>query len=124
MDFLSPEWLVRLDELVSGATPPPGSRAFVLQNEIDDNGEITTYHLGISADSVRAHAGSAAEPDIVFQMSRETAAEVATGTTTAHEAFILGSLRLTGDPQHLIDNAPMTAWLHEVMAPLRETTTY
>lgn len=123
MDFLSPEWLARLDELVSAATPPPGTRTFVLQNEID--GTVpTTYHFAISEDSVRAHAGAAAEPDIVFHMSRETAAGVATATTSAHEAFILGSLRLTGDPQHLIDNAPVTSWLHDVMAPLREQTTY
>jgi hypothetical protein len=59
-----------------------------------------------------------------FVQSWDTAVGVATETIPAQEAFIKGMVRITGDPQRLIDAVPVFAALDSAFEAVRALTEY
>lgn len=83
-----------------------------------------TYHLQISDGRASFGPGPADPEDVRFEQDWETAVAVATHRLNAQQAFITGRIRLTGDPQKLVDSTPVFAVLDSVFSAVREITDY
>lgn len=83
-----------------------------------------TYHLQIADGRASFGAGPAHPEDVRFEQDWETAVAVATHVLNAQQAFITGRIRLTGDPQKLLESTPVFAVLDSVFSTVREFTDY
>ena len=120
--YLSPDWLAELDRLVRDLT---SDEDVILQQHIDGHeGGGVSYYVTIGAEGGSAKPGAAESPTVAFEQDYETAAAVAQGQLSAEEAFLLGRIRLSGDPSALIPVRRPLAELDAVLIALRERTTY
>jgi hypothetical protein len=83
-----------------------------------------TYHLQLEDGGARFGAGAALPEDVRMEQDWDTAVAVATHRLGAHEAFIKGRIRLSGNQQKLIDAQPVFGALDGVFATVREHTEY
>lgn len=124
IDFLSDAWIAELHELVSNAARPPVSDRIVLQQEITGLGETLIYQIVIGPENCAAVIGTGEPATVVFRQTRAIAVAIAEGRTSAHEAFMLGQLEVSGDPRALISSSEAAAWLDKAIQPLRDQTSY
>jgi len=130
--FLSPEWITALDDALRRAGSPPandaGPNAMVIQHVVTDDaddgeGEIA-YSLTVAATGGAVTAGRHAAPTVTYTQDRNCAAAIASGGRSAHDAFMLGALRITGDTHALISASNLLAWIDEALTEVRQTTSY
>jgi len=82
------------------------------------------YHLQLGDGSATFGAGPAYPEDVRMEQDWDTAVAVATHQLSAHEAFIKGKIRLSGDQQRLIDSQPVFGALDDVFTAVRDHTEY
>jgi putative sterol carrier protein len=87
------------------------------------DGEIR-YVVAIDLGRTELRPGDHPAPDVTFVVDWDTAVAVATGSTSAQDAFTTGRLQLRGDVTTLLRHGRALAGLETVFAGLRETTTY
>jgi putative sterol carrier protein len=126
--YLSLDWIEAPTEEVA-ASPEMAEAATshrVGVTQVVDAGPEGTviYHLTVGDGTASFGPGPAIDEDVRFQQDWKAAVGVATGSLTAHEAFITGRIRLTGDHQVLLDNQPVFAALDTVFSRVRERTEY
>ncbi|MBW3548302.1 MAG: SCP2 sterol-binding domain-containing protein [Actinobacteria bacterium] len=126
--FLSPEWMAEAS--AAAATSPELAEAsagvhLVVQQVVTGgpDGDVR-YVVSLSDGRARFGAGEAADADVAFTTDWETAVAVATGASSAQDAFASGRLRVRGDVTALLRHARALDGLHAVFAGLRERTTY
>jgi putative sterol carrier protein len=83
-----------------------------------------TYHLQVGDGVARFGAGAAHPEHVRMEQSLDTAVAVATGELNAQEAFIGGSILLSGDQQKLLDAQPVFGALDSVFSSVRDRTEY
>jgi len=121
--YLSRDWVAAADAAVRSAavSAPPGR---VVIDQIVEG--ALSYRVSIDSEEasivVLDHTDSA--HDAQFSQSLATAMAVAQGTTDAHQAFLLGHIRFSGDVNVLIERRESLAWLEAALAPLLQATTF
>ncbi len=126
--YLSLEWI---DALAGEVSRDAALAELATQHTIGVTQLVTdgpegdvTYHLQVHDGSAAFGAGPASPEDVRMEQAWDTAVGVATGTLQAHDAFIGGRIRLTGDQQKLIDAQPVFRALDRVFNTVRERTDY
>jgi putative sterol carrier protein len=126
--YLSLEWIDALSEQVaaSGALGAlAATHAIGVTQVVSDGPEgDVVYHLQLGDGAATFGAGPAYPEDVRMEQDWATAMAVATHKLNAHEAFIKGKIRLTGDQQRLIDAQPVFGALDDVFSAVREHTEY
>jgi alkyl sulfatase BDS1-like metallo-beta-lactamase superfamily hydrolase len=124
--FLSDEWF---DEVNAAAVPVDPSVRFCLEQRVrgGTEGEVR-YRVVVSDGRLQLRRTGTTEtcpaPDAVITMDRTTAVALATGTMTAHTAFLAGAVRLSGNLQSVVGSAAALGALSEALRRLAERTTY
>ncbi len=125
--FLSPEWMAEAS--AAAATSPELAEAsagvhLVVEQVVTGgpDGDVR-YVVSLSDGQARFGAGEA-DADVAFTTDWETAVAVATGASSAQDAFTSGRLSVRGDVTALLRHARAFDGLHAVFAGLRERTTY
>ncbi len=102
-DFLSDPWIraldARLGEAAKGSSPTP----LTVQYLVETDDEVVEYYLVLDAHRDSATPGRVDEPDVTFSMDAATALAVSSGELSTEEAFIMGRLKIHGDPAPLLD---------------------
>lgn len=126
--YLSAEWIAEADRLLRAATPDPEMAMVIVEQRIlrreDEPSVVATYHLGFGPEGCWAADGPADDPTVSYTQTLATAVAIATEARTAHEAFMLGELRVSGDSARLVDLLPANQMLGELLGPLRDRTDY
>lgn len=101
-EFLSDAWIHALDARLSatpkGSSPTPVTVQYLV--ETDD--ETVEYYLTLDAKRDSATPGRATQIDVTFSMGEATALAVSSGELSTEEAFIMGRLKIEGDPTPLV----------------------
>lgn len=126
--YLSLDWIDELRREVSAdahlAELAATQELGVTQVVTDCPEGTVVYHLQVGNGTARFGAGPAEPEHVRMEQRWDTAVEVATGRVNAHEAFIDGRIRLTGDQQRLLDAQPVFAALDGVFTTVRARTEY
>ncbi len=126
--YLSLEWIDALAEQVAASDALgalASTHAIGVTQVISDGPEgDVIYHLQLGDGSATFGAGPAYPEDVRMEQDWDTAIAVATHQLNAHEAFIKGKIRLTGDQQRLIDSQPVFGALDDAFTAVREHTEY
>jgi putative sterol carrier protein len=119
--FLSNEWFEEVNRL---APPVPGDLNVVIEQHVA-NGPDGDVDYQVSLRSGHLSAGPPADsPDVVLLLDYATAAALATGRLTAHDAFLTGRIRLRGGVSQLERAAAALGALGDSLATLARSTTY
>lgn len=126
--YLSAEWL----DAARAATDLSGREAasrpapcVVVQHLVTGtpDGDVA-YHVCVDAAGVRVQAGSSPDPTVVFTEDYDTAAAIGRGELSAQGALIAGRIRVRGDLSKLTACAACLDDIDDLLAELRERTTY
>lgn len=82
------------------------------------------YHLQVADGAAVFGPGAAFPEDVRMEQDWATAVAVATGELNAHDAFVGGRIRLSGNQQKLIESQPVFGALDAVFSTVRERTEY
>lgn len=122
MRYLSAQWLTAANEAVQSSPPPPaGSRLII--DQVVDGAASWRVVVGDTA-QIGAQPDDGSIADATFRQSIATAQAIASGTTDAHQAFLLGEIRFEGNIEALIEHRAVLQWLHDALAPVMAETTW
>lgn len=124
-EFLSDEWIAACDAAMRAAGPAPVEQTVRIGQVAvgtGDRGDTTDVSYTITLGPNCSVVSGIEEADVVFRQDRSLAAAIASGETTAHEAFMVGKLTVSGNPRLLVANAEASAWLHGQLAAVRDRT--
>ena len=126
--FLSPEWIEEASAAAAASPELAEATAgvhLVVQQVVTGGpeGEVR-YVVSLSDGQARVRAGEAAGADVAFATDWDTAVAVATGRSSAQDAFTSGRLTVRGDVTALLRHGRAFDGLDAVFAGLRERTTY
>lgn len=128
MRYLSLEWIEAMHANVASSeslrTLSQTHSIGVTQVVTDGPEGNVLYHLQVGNGDASFGPGPAPEEHVRMEQSWDTAVAVATETLPAQEVFIKGLVRVTGDPQKIVDNVEVFAALDAAFAAVREITTY
>ena len=118
--FLSAEWFEQVNDQLNLMAPPvPGDVDVVIEQHVLDGPEgETTYQVRVAGGRVTVGA-PAGKADVVLVVDYATAADLASGRLTAHDAFLGGRIRLRGGVAHPEQAAALAALA--VFAPLGDS---
>lgn len=126
--YLSLDWIDALSAAVSASDSLQELATTVeigITQVVTDGPEgDVAYHLQVGGGTAAFGAGAAEPEDLRFVQDWETAVAVATGAMSAQDAFVTGSISLSGDSQKLIASEPVFRELDAVFANVREQTDY
>jgi predicted lipid carrier protein YhbT len=117
---LSKEWVASAAEVLAGdanVQNHPGAAcdpSVIVQIAAGD----LAYHLVVGP-GVRLQIGYHDKPTVTIRQSHAVAANVASGTRSAREAFIAGELRVDGDAEALMVLRPLLDHIDVALAGLR-----
>lgn len=124
--FLSPEWIAEYDRLVRAAGSPPVESPLVIEQRVIAGQPAVSWQLLL--DKQGAHVASDpadfAPPAVIFTQTTATATAIAKRSSTAHEAFMVGDLQITGDVTALTANTAVTEWLDSALGELYAATDF
>lgn len=120
--IFSRRWFDELDAALGASNAVPRDVSIRLGYRIVTDTEPIEYTIVADRGTARVDLGIGAAVDVVFEQSWVTAVELASGQTSAHEAFMTGSLAVNGDTKKLV--GVDTGWLEAAQATLRERTDY
>lgn len=121
IEHLSDDWFTACNDALATAGAAPVDAPLRIGQVIEGTQPVSwTTVLGV----VSSIESGVDEVDVCFHQTATTAAAIASGTTTMHEQFMLGQVRLSGNSRALTANAAATAWLDKVLADVRAQTSY
>lgn len=126
--FLTPEWIAAAAAAAAASAELARATAevrLVVQQVVTGtpDGEV---HYVVSIDHGRTEIRPGHEPsaDVTFSLDWDTAVALATGASSAEDAFTTGRLQLAGDVGALLRHGRALVDLDAVFADLRALTTY
>lgn len=125
-EFLSPEWLAALDELVrTGGVATGGGPPLVIQQLVEHpDGIRSAYRIRVDADGAEVLEGFSGDATVVYRQSYEVARGIACGELDAHVEFLMGRVVVSGDTKALAGHRTTLERLAGALATLRETTEF
>ena len=128
MRYLSLEWIEAMQAEVSASESMAAlahTHSIGVTQVVSDGPEGTViYHLQVGNGEATFGPGVAPDENVRMEQTWETAVGVATETLPAQEAFIKGAIKLSGDPQRMIENLEVFAALDAAFAIVRSLTQY
>ena len=121
-EFLSAEWVTRLDQLAqrSPALTDTADESVVIEQQVlRDAGDTVVYHLVLGPGPARVHPGPAARADLILVATEVAARSIHSGVTNAQSCLADGTLRLRGNPDVLARHAEVLARVGDVFADAR-----
>lgn len=119
----SVEWIADLDAAArahDGLREASRGHQVTIGQEVVDAGRRTRWHLVLDDGDVAVRPGWPEEPDVTFTQDATVADRIERGEVAARTAFVLGHVRLGGDPAVLVEVAPALAGLDDVFASVRD----
>lgn len=122
MRYLSDQWILQADQLVQSLSPVSQPLAIQFDTTGGPDGD-KTHVLLLGPDNVAVKAEHA-EPNVTFSLGWEDAIAIAKGERSVQELLLNGTIVLTGDATALLGHQPVLQQIQDVLAPLRERTSY
>lgn len=119
-DRWSQAWVEALDDAARAVGGTDGER-FVIQQVVDDDGTLLTWHVVLGPDGTRVRPGEADDADVTFRQDRATAEAIARGDLAAGTALAGGRLTVRGATAELTRHRDLLARLDEAWAGVPET---
>ena len=128
MRYLSLEWLEAMQAQVAASeslTQLANTNSIGVTQVVTDGPEGTiVYHLQVGDGVAVFGPGPASDEHVRMEQSWQTAVDVATETVPAQEVFMKGLVKISGDPQSIMDNVAVFAALDTAFAAVRGITEY
>jgi hypothetical protein len=128
MRYLSLEWMETMQAHVAASeslTQLAGTNSIGVTQVVTDGPEgNVVYHLQVGDGVAEFGPGPAANEDVRMEQSWQSSVDVATGVVPAQEVFMKGLVKISGDPQSIIDNVAVLAALSAVFGAVGSTTEY
>jgi hypothetical protein len=128
MRYLSLQWIEAMNSNVASSESLAAlskTHSIGVTQVVTDGPEGNVlYHLQVGNGEASFGPGPAPEEHVRMEQSWDTAVAVATETIPAQEVFIKGLVRVTGDPQKIVENVEVFAALDAAFASVRDITTY
>lgn len=102
-EFPTTSWITHLDRGLRDIDRSALVGQLRIQQLVTDEATTTEYWIEVGPDRAAASAGRCVDPTVTFQQNVDTARAVAAGSLSAHEAFLLGTIEVTGDATALLD---------------------
>ncbi|MEY3656106.1 MAG: hypothetical protein RL114_464 [Actinomycetota bacterium] len=128
MRYLSLEWMEAMQANVAASeslTQLASTNRIGVTQVVTDGPEGTVvYHLQVGDGVAEFGPGPASDEQVRMEQSWQTAVDVATETVPAQEVFMKGLVKISGDPQSIMDNVAVFAALDTAFAAVRGVTEY
>ena len=128
MRYLSLEWMETMQAHVAASeslTQLASTNSIGVTQVVTDGPEgNVVYHLQVGDGVAEFGPGPAANEDVRMEQSWQSSVDVATGVVPAQEVFMKGLVKISGDPQSIIDNVAVLAALSAVFGAVGSTTEY
>ena len=128
MRYLSLEWMEAMQANVAASESlthlASTNRIGVTQVVTDGPEGTVVYHLQVGDGVAEFGPGPASDEQVRMEQSWQTAVDVATETVPAQEVFMKGLVKISGDPQSIMDNVAVFAALDTAFAAVRGITEY
>ena len=128
MRYLSLEWIEAMQAHVAASeslNQLASTHSIGVTQVVTDGPEGTiVYHLQVGDGVAEFAAGPASNESVRMEQSWQTSVDVATETLPAQEVFMKGLVKITGDPQSIMDNVAVFAALDTAFAAVRGITEY
>ena len=126
--FLSPEWLVAVNEALQSASRVQKATADIeltIQQIVmgGPDGDVA-YRVRVNRGSVELLPGRAPGADVVFTEDWSTAAAVAKGELSPQAAFLEGRIRVSGNMASVMETRDALVGIDVALADIRSATTY
>jgi alkyl sulfatase BDS1-like metallo-beta-lactamase superfamily hydrolase len=122
-DFLSPAWFAAVDGAELGTDP---SLCFDLDQVVTGApGGDARYRMTIRGGRLHASPAAATQPaDATMRLSYRTAADLATGRRSAHDAFLAREIRFSGNLERVQELTAAFTTISDALATLGVVTTF
>ena len=128
MRYLSLEWMEAMQAHVAASeslTQLACTNSIGVTQVVTDGPEGTVvYHLQVGDGIADFGPGPASKEDVRMEQSWQSSVDVATGVVPAQEVFMKGLVKISGDPQSIIDNVAVLAALSAVFGAVGGDTEY
>lgn len=128
MRYLSLEWMEAMQAHVAASeslTQLASTNSIGVTQVVTDGPEGTVvYHLQVGDGIADFGPGPASKEDVRMEQSWQSSVDVATGVVPAQEVFMKGLVKISGDPQSIIDNVAVLAALSAVFGAVGGDTDY
>ena len=128
MRYLSLEWMEAMQAHVAASeslTQLASTNSIGVTQVVTDGPEGTVvYHLQVGDGVADFGPGPASKEDVRMEQSWQSSVDVATGVVPAQEVFLKGLVKISGDPQSIIDNVAVLAALSAVFGAVGGDTDY
>jgi hypothetical protein len=128
MRYLSLEWMEVMQANVAASeslTQLASTNRIGVTQVVTDGPEGTiVYHLQVGDGVAEFGPGPASDENVRMEQAWQTAVDVATETVPAQEVFMKGLVKISGDPQSIMDNVAVFAALDTAFAAVRGITEY
>lgn len=128
MRYLSLEWMEAMRAHVAASeslTQLASTNSIGVTQVVTDGPEGTVvYHLQVGDGIADFGPGPASKEDVRMEQSWQSSVDVATGAVPAQEVFMKGLVKISGDPQSIIDNVAVLAALSAVFGAVGGDTDY
>lgn len=128
MRYLSLEWMEAMQAHVAASeslTQLASTNSIGVTQVVTDGPEGTVvYHLQVGDGIADFGPGPASKEDVRMEQSWQSSVDVATGAVPAQEVFMKGLVKISGDPQSIIDNVAVLAALSAVFGAVGGDTDY
>ncbi len=120
MRYLTKDWFDAVEAAISSIKLGNDTQFSVGQTV----GSATWTIVFRSDGAVLARDRDPSTADVAFSQSFDTAQSIAAGTTNAHQAFLLGSIAITGDVALLVRERAAFVEVEDALRPVMELTTF
>ena len=128
MRYLSLEWMETMQAHVAvseSLTQLASTNSIGVTQVVTDGPEgNVVYHLQVGDGVAEFGPGPAAKENVRMEQSWQSSVDVATGVIPAQEVFMKGLVKISGDPQSIIDNVAVLAALSAVFGTVGSSTEY
>lgn len=120
-EFLTAEWIARLDALARAAPElaDAADEPVIVEQQVVTASGTVAFHLVLGPGPARVREGSAPDPDLTMVTTEDAARRIQAGTVNAQACLSDGTMRLRGNPEVLTRRAGVLAGVGDLFAAIR-----